>query len=152
MPLTSHQSYRTRLDQCAALVVEVGPIIARTLKSSMRRHAPSGLTVPQFRALLFAGRHPNASLGELAEFLGISPPTASATVNRLGKQGLIQAHTPPDNRRRICLTLTDKGRAVVREARSATHQQVKARLKPLSKAEQKTVLDALALLRTVFER
>ena len=152
MPLTSHQSYRTTLDQCAALVVEVGPIISRALKSSMRKHAPSGLTVPQFRALLFTGRHPNASLGELAEFLGISAPTASATVDRLGKQGLIRAQTPPENRRRICLTLTDKGRSAVTEARAATHQQVKARLKQLSKAEQKSVQDALALLRTVFER
>jgi DNA-binding MarR family transcriptional regulator len=151
MPFRSQSTHRSTLDQCAALVVEVGPVISRTLKSSMRRHAPSVLTVPQFRALLFTGRHPNASLGELAEFLGITQPTASATVDRLGKQGLIRTRTPAEDRRRMCLTLTDKGRSVVKAARAAAHQQVKARLKGLSKAEQQTVLDALGLLRSVFE-
>ena len=152
MPLTSHLSYRSTLDRCAALVVEVGPVISRALKTSMREHAPSGLTVPQFRALLFAGRHPNASLGELATFLGVSQPTASAAVDRLGRQGLIRAQTPPDDRRRISLNLTAKGRTVVNQARSATHQRVRSRLKQLSKSEQKTVQEALGLLKSAFER
>jgi hypothetical protein len=38
-------------EELAALVMEAIPLVARTLRSEMRRHRGPSLTVPQFRGL-----------------------------------------------------------------------------------------------------
>jgi len=83
----------------------------------MRSTAPPGLTVVQLRALTFIGRQPGSGLSTLAEHLGMSPPSASALVNRLVRDDLLHRAIDPAERRRIRLQLTDAGAARVRTAR-----------------------------------
>ena len=65
---------------CAQQVLASVPVLMREIRAAMRRAAPEGLTVPQFRALIFAQRQPGGSVGDLAAHLGVTLPTASVAV------------------------------------------------------------------------
>ncbi len=131
---------------CARRLIATVPPLMKAIRTEMRRAAPAGLTVPQFRVLIFARSFPGASITELAEHLGVTVPTASVTVDRLVKQGLLEAPHQPDNRRRRSLALTDEGAASIATAMDATAAAFAARLAALSREELALVEQAMALL------
>jgi DNA-binding MarR family transcriptional regulator len=104
---------------CADRLLEVVPRTMRRIREEMRARAARGLTVPQLRALLYLRRHPGAGLSAVAEHLGMSPPAASALVDRLVRAGHLERAIHPDERRRIQLRLTRRGLAHVTSAHDA---------------------------------
>ncbi len=116
------------------------------IRAEMRSAAPEGLSIPQFRALIFARNHPGASVSEIAAHLGVTLPTASVSVDRLVRQGLLEAPVVPDNRRRRSVGLTPAGAQLVERAWSATTDAFARRLGGLSADELQLVQRALALL------
>ena len=63
------------LDTCAAEILEVVPQVMRTIRTEMRQRRASGLSVPQFRAMIFVNRQGQGSLVEVAESLGLTSAT-----------------------------------------------------------------------------
>jgi hypothetical protein len=55
-----------------------------------------------------------------------------------------------DDRRQIALTITARGRAVLKEAWSGTQLQMEAELRNLSDAERATLAEAMGILKGVF--
>ena len=51
---------------CARQVLDAVPLLMREIRSEMRQSAPAALSVPSFRALIFAHANPGSSLTELA--------------------------------------------------------------------------------------
>jgi DNA-binding MarR family transcriptional regulator len=131
---------------CARGVLASVPPLMQEIRARMREAAPAGLSIPQFRALIFARNHPGASLSELAAHLGITVPTASVAVDRLVRQKLLRAPVSPDNRRRLSLQLTRAGARAVDTAWAATTEAFARRLDGLSSQELALVQQALALL------
>jgi len=131
---------------CARHLIATVPPLMKAIRTEMRRAAPEGLTVPQFRVLIFARSFPGASITELAEHLGVTLPTASVTADRLIRQGLLQAPQIPGNRRRRALRLTDDGAAAIGSAMEATADAFATRLATLSREELALVEQALTLL------
>lgn len=84
-----------------------------------------GLTMPQARVLFMLGERPGASAGELAEGLGVAPPTVTGMTDRLLKQGLIVRREDPRDRRVVRLALSDEGTRLITEV----SQMSKARLR-----------------------
>jgi MarR family transcriptional regulator, organic hydroperoxide resistance regulator len=80
------------------------------------------ITVPQFWALLFLHRAPGASLNEAATALGLRASSASGLFDRLVRRGYVRRSRSQEDRRRILLSLSDKGRAAV-EASVRHHQE-----------------------------
>jgi DNA-binding MarR family transcriptional regulator len=102
-----------------------------------------GLTPQQYQALLsikggYAGRE-EISIGELAEHLMLKNHSAVELVGRLVKAGLVVRTPSPEDRRRICLRITPKGEAILR-------QLVHANLGELSVSQQimQAMLDSLS--------
>lgn len=137
--------------QAARLLVQVAPRVIQTIRARVRQADFGSITVPQMRALRFIRRTPHASLGELAEFLIISPPSASTLVNRLVRQGLVLAQVPAENRRRVQLSLTASGDAVVAKAIESTQDEVAEKLRTLPPAQLAAVTEALELLLRCFD-
>ena len=79
-------------DACAQAVLAQVPLLMREIRSAMRQAAPEGVGVPQFRSLLFAQREPGGSVSALAGHLGVTLPTASATVTSLVTREIGRAH------------------------------------------------------------
>ena len=57
-------------------------------------------------------------LNDLAERLGVSPPTASRAVDALLEHGLLERAPDPTDRRAVRISLTDRGRATVDERKA----------------------------------
>ena len=137
-------------EACAREIMDTVPRVMQLIRTEMRRHRPHRLSVPQFRALLFLDRHPEASLSALAEHLGVSRPTASVLVDRLVQRGLVARGTDPAERRRAVLRLTTAGRRQLAEARQYTQARLAERLAGLGEAELARLRDGLQLLQRLL--
>jgi hypothetical protein len=50
----------------ARALLDVVPVIMRTIRTEMRSHRANDLTVPLFRSLMYLERHPGVALLDLA--------------------------------------------------------------------------------------
>lgn len=137
-------------DECATLLMDVVPLVMRSIRCHMRRGVSADMSVPQFRSLAFVNRQPGASLSDLAEHTGLTLPSASKLVDGLVERGLITRETPPGDRRRVTLTLTDPGRYTLEAARTSAVAHLSGMLGVLSGAELDTIAQAMQALRPVF--
>jgi DNA-binding MarR family transcriptional regulator len=138
-------------ERCAREVVETVPLVMRFIRTEMRRQSGPFLSVPQLRTLLFLSRCPGADLSSAADHLGVSRPTASAIVNRLVHQGLVNRTGHPEKRRFIILTLTRTGFQRLQRAREAACALVASVLAHRPSAELRKVMEGIALLGKVFK-
>lgn len=133
-------------EACAQAVLAQVPLLMREIRSAMRQAAPEGLTVPQFRALLFAQREPDGPVGALAAHLGVTLPTASVAVAALAQRGLLRVQTDPADRRRKTLRLTAEGRRIVEAAWARTAAGFAQRLSALPPSQLLSTPQALNAL------
>jgi DNA-binding MarR family transcriptional regulator len=119
----------------------------------VRRHMRGfrqGLSVPQFRALVFVDTQPDASLSAMAEFVGSSIPTASRLISGLVRRNLVRRQGCTHDRRQVELALTCRGQSVLRTAWTGIQQRVAEELRDLSPAQCQLVISAMDVLRGVF--
>lgn len=105
------------------------------------------LSLPQFRALVVLGTRGSANLTQLAEDVGVHQSTASRLVSRLVEDGLIERRPDPDNRRKVVLSVTAKGRELYRAVHQARREdiaRVVARLDPEQRRQARDALVAFA--------
>ncbi|WP_211258757.1 MarR family winged helix-turn-helix transcriptional regulator [Spirillospora albida] len=77
---------------------------------------PSGLTVPQYAALLHLADNPGISAAALARACAVTPPTMNTVLKNLGERGLIE-RTPHEWHRNILETrLTSAGQELLTSA------------------------------------
>jgi len=131
---------------CASRVLATVPPLMQEIRAQMREAAPAGISVPQFRMLIFARNHGGASVTDVASHLGVTVPTASVAVDRLVRQGLLRAPVTPDNRRRRSIAVTPAGARLVEQALARTTGAFADRLAAMSDDEFALVQQALALL------
>lgn len=137
-------------DECASLLMEAAPLAMRSIRAEMRGHRAADLSVPQFRALIYLAHHPGASLSALADHLGLTPPATSRLVDGLVARQAVERAASPADRRRIALTVTASGQAVLEVARCGTQARLAEHLGALSPDELSHLAAALTTLRRVF--
>lgn len=131
-------------------VLEVVPLIMRTVRSEMRRARGLELSVPQFRTLGFVHRQPGASLSDVAAHIGLALPSMSKLVDGLVERKLLIRSSHADDRRRITLELTAKGKALLQSAHASTQAALAKRLATLDESERATVVQAMHILQPLF--
>lgn len=137
-------------DECAHEVLDVVPLAMRTIRKQLREHGAQLLSVPQFRTLLFISGNRGASLSEVADHIGLTLPSMSALVDGLVVRSFVIRRTRRDDRRRVDLTLTERGEATLDSARSGTQDYLKERFSRLSETERSTIVRGMKILRQVF--
>lgn len=137
-------------EACASELLEVIPLVFRTIRSEMRRRRGSDLSIPQFRALIFLKRQPGASLSELAEYLGLTSATSCRMIDDLVERGLVSRAASTVDRRRVALHTTARGDEVLSAARQGTLQQLARLLEPLPPDERAQITRAMEQLRQIF--
>lgn len=125
--------------------------VMRFVRGEMRRQGAHLVSVPQFRALAFVHRHPRASLSDVADHLGVTPPTASALIDRLVRRRLLVRAGHPEERRRVILTLTRAGRRLFEQARATTRRRVAEVLAGVPADGLRKISEGLALLAQAFK-
>lgn len=131
-------------------VLEVVPLVMRTIRAEMRSHRGLDLTVAQFRALLFIHRQSGTPLAQLADFLGMTAPSASRMVDGLVERRLVVRADSALDRRRLALGLTAEGQDLLDRAREGTLERLAQRLDSLSASQRGHLLRALEDLRPAF--
>ncbi len=137
-------------ETCAHEVLDVVPLVMRTIRAELRRHRSADLSLAQFRTLAYLNSHAEVSLSEVAEHIGLSLPTVSKLVDGLLGRGLLTRGEDPADRRRVLLCLTDEGRAILAGAVAATQSYLADMLSQLLPAQRATVVEAMAALRSAF--
>jgi DNA-binding MarR family transcriptional regulator len=133
---------------CARQVLEAVPLLMREIRSEMRQSAPSALSMPSFRALIFAHVNPGGSLSDLAAHLGVTLPTASVAVDKLAARGLMRAAREDSGQRRRSLYLSPQGERVVRRAMEHTVKALALRLQAVPTQRLESMQRSLADLST----
>ena len=102
--------------------------IRRFLRSSEHR-ARSEKVTPQQHALLLAVRghaaYPDVTLGEIAQRLQIRHHSASLLGSRGVQRGIITTRTDDVDRRRVFVSLTAEGQAILDRITTANRQEMK---------------------------
>ena len=135
----------------AATVLESVPLVMRQIRGRMREARGAGVSIPQFRALLFVRRHPGTPLSDVAEHLGTSLPAASELVTRLVRDGLVDREADPSSRRRIRLTLSETGATQLAGAQAGTVDWLARRLDGVDSERLAAISAALNELRRLLD-
>ncbi len=138
-------------DACARSVMEAIPAIMQHLRHEMRHHRDCRLPVPTFRVLAFLDRHPDASLSEVAEFIGMALPSMSKLVDSMVRRGFVARAESARDRRCVVLTITAVGSRILSNARKATQLRLRELLATLTEDERSNIVRALGSLRSIFD-
>ena len=124
-------------------IVQVHDRITKRVDSAL--HRQHGLSLTGFEALRRIAEAPGerATMGEVAEALGLSRPGVTSTVNRLVTDGLVLRERGGADKRLLHARLTPAGRQRVDEA-ARTHDDLIAHLLSLLADDAGVVTDALA--------
>jgi DNA-binding MarR family transcriptional regulator len=124
-------------------IVQVHDRITRRVDSAL--HRQHGLSLTGFETLRQLAEAPGerATMGDVADALGLSRPGVTSTVNRLVADGLVERERVGADRRLLHARLTAAGRQRVAEA-AVTHDDLVAHLLTLLGGDAGVVTDALA--------
>jgi DNA-binding MarR family transcriptional regulator len=86
-----------------------------------------------------------ATLSQVAKKVGRGAPAVSRSVDSLVRAGLVERTQDPNNRRRLALRLTEKGRSSL-EGHSSTSSALLAKLERLAHSELRAVERAIEIL------
>jgi DNA-binding MarR family transcriptional regulator len=101
--------------------------VRESLEVDLLSEVDGSLTMPQFhllRLITLNGRH---QIGEVADFLGVTPPAATKAIDKLEGLGLVRREPSPTDRRATLLSVTKPARALV----SRYEQLERDRLRPI---------------------
>lgn len=124
-------------------IVQVHDRITHRVDSAL--HTQHDLSLTAFETLRRIADAPGerATMGEVAEAVGLSRPGVTSTINRLVADGLVIRERSDDDRRLLHARLTPAGRRRV-DAAARTHDDLVAHLLTLLGDDAGVVTDALA--------
>lgn len=135
--------------QCARELLEVVVLAMQAVRVEMRRRT-SGLTVPQFRSLVFIGHNPGCGLCSLAEHVGLTCPAMCRLVDGLAARALVDRKGCAKDRRRVILNLTPEGRELMVRVKNEAAAGLAERLKDAPPEDLAGAVAALSRLRPYF--
>jgi len=131
MPSDAHTSSDERhpVDPGGVLAVAASLRLGTTrLARRLRREADVDLTPSLLSALSMVYLHGPLTLGALAEFERVTPPTVTKLVGRLEEAGLVERACDPDDRRVHRVSITDGGSSLLAESRERKNAWLAERL------------------------
>jgi DNA-binding MarR family transcriptional regulator len=112
-----------------------------------RERAENELSGSQFSALGSLFVEGPLTLGELSEVERVTPPSMNRTVNALVEAGLVARSGSADDGRKVVLTATEAGLALMRETRKRRDAWLAQRVLKLSPAERRVLAEATIIMK-----
>jgi DNA-binding MarR family transcriptional regulator len=103
----------------------------------------AGLYVGQETILMQLWREDGLALSQIIDRSCVQPATITKMINRMEKAGLVERHPDPDDGRAKRIYLTDAGRGIEGEVKSAWQDLENATLQNLSEDDQEVMRDLL---------
>jgi DNA-binding MarR family transcriptional regulator len=123
--------------------------LARRLRA---QRAVDSMSDGQFAVLAALTLHGAHTLGELADRERVTAPSMNRTVNGLEANGYLTRTPADDDRRKVIIALTERGRAVVEETVRRRDAWLDEALAELSDDERAALAAAAVVMRKVAER
>lgn len=121
--------------------------IVQALRTSSREtERRVGLSAAQLYALQQLSGMAGASINDLAARTFTHQSSVSVVVQRLVGRRLVAKATSDDDRRRVRLTITDAGRALLRRSPEPVQERLIAGIASLSAADRRALAEALAAI------
>ncbi|WP_309084703.1 MarR family transcriptional regulator [Chelativorans sp.] len=111
-----------------------------------------GLYAGQDKIMLALDQENGLTPGQLAEKLGVRPPTITKTINRLAAQGFLEKRASDTDARRAHVYLTESGAELIRAIERSVRKTEKQALKSLDKKDQKALVKLLARIEANLSR
>ena len=125
----------------------------RLLKEKMSHsHNLSHLSILQMQVLFFLNHHEKTTMSDIANYFRIELPSATSLMNKLSDQKLVKRHEDPDDRRLVRITLTDKGKDLLRQTMTDRRKIMEKMLFYLSETEKGHLLSILKTLRDRLQK
>lgn len=101
------------------------------------------VTPAQITVLDWIAATPGCGVQEVADGLGLTPPTVSVGVRKMEENGLVERKPNPSDKRSVQLFLTERGQAIQEKIQSAHRRKFQHLLAGLTAQEQETLLQLL---------
>ncbi len=127
--------------------MDLVPEIARRMYATFTSHPLAiGRPIGQVKLMGMLYRRGRCTVGEAAEGLGVTMPTASEQIDRLVDEGLLVREVNPADRRQVLIDLTPVARGFGREIHTLRMRQLLAALDLLEPEERPAFLRSLQAL------
>jgi DNA-binding MarR family transcriptional regulator len=137
-------------EQAAETLVLVAAHVMRDFRDEVRRRPTHGLTFTQLKALGYLKVSAGVSLSDVAEYLGLGAPTTSKVIDELVQQEMVGRETAAEDRRRVTLHITPRGRRSLETVRVPAVRALALRLAPLADEDRAVITRAMHLLQPLF--
>ena len=138
--------------ELAAFVTAFDDFVRAAKRARGRVEPDAVLTAAQFDLLLpLLEADSPLGLRELARAAGVSAPTATRMVDGLEARGLLTRVRSEQDRRAVCLALTEDGVAAVQQRRAQVAARRRALFDQLAPAERRAAAKVLARLAAAYE-
>lgn len=136
------------LDELDELMLRMGRIM--TARHADAPSGPCGHSLSAAQALLARtlATHGRVKVGELAAQLGVKPPAASAMIDSLEREGLVERVPDPEDRRSTYVRLTTAGAQALETAEKTRRVLLRRYLTVL---DEQDVVSLVRIHRTLIE-
>ncbi|MEA5020563.1 MAG: MarR family transcriptional regulator [Gordonibacter sp.] len=125
--------------------------ILRIEERSLDNRLTHGLTITEVHTIVAVGLHECNPMNVVAARLNVTLATLTTAVTKLVEKGFIERTRSEDDRRKVLVSLTKKGRQVLRAHNLFHHQMIDEALAGLSGEEERVFAEALAKVKAFFD-
>ena len=142
---------RRRREEIDRLLSGTFNSILRIEEKSLDNRLTHGLTITEVHTIVAVGLHDRNPMNVVAARLGVTLATLTTAVNKLASKGFIERTRAEDDRRKVLVSLTKKGRQVLRAHNLFHHQMIDEALAGLTENEERVFAEALAKVKAFFD-
>lgn len=110
------------------------------------------LSLPQMHLVNVTREHGKATIKELSELLGVSPPSASAMVDRLVEKGILVREQSREDRRKVLVSLSSRADSVLQNVEAAIFRSFVDLVEKIGPDTARKWCEVLERVRDVQER
>lgn len=116
-------------------------LVAIVARSFAETETP--ITLPQWRVLVILSGHGPLNPSAIAQWMGVHPSNTTRACDVLVRAGLVDRRENPEDRRRLLLTLTDQGEALVESLLDFRREAISTVLDKLPDAQRKHLAESM---------
>ena len=125
--------------------------VLRTEEKSLQNKLTEGLTITEIHTIVAVGLHEANPMNVVAGRLGVTLATLTTAVNKLVEKGFISRTRCEDDRRKVLISLTKRGKQVYR-AHGLFHTKMSNEaLAGLNEEEERVFAHALVRVKSFFD-
>ena len=107
------------------------------------------LSILQIQTLFFLNHGRKNTMSDIAQYFHIELPSATSLLDKLCDHGLVERQIDPLDRRLVRITLTVKGKTLLKQAMGARRKKMEKLLSYLSKKEK---FELMNILKTLYNK